>query len=203
MRLLTAYVKPLLFCAVVFGSSACVTTGSNNNAAEDDEALVETGMAEFDAATKLLQRRRYSEAETALLTLSESSPELAGVWANLGIVYAKTDRNDQAVTALRRATRLNNSLAPAHNQLAVVYTELRQFRAAEDAYQAAINAEPGYAKALLNLAILYDARLNRPSAAVGAYRDYLAKAEDLSETQEAKVLLWIEQAEARANPGQN
>ena len=199
MRLLTRYAKALLLGSSLILAAGCASTGTNGSKASADEAAAasNSGLAEFDAATKLMRRRRYDEAETALLALSKSNPDLAGVWGNLGIVYVKTERPQLAIPALQRAVKLNPTLALAHNQLGVTYSESKQYRAAEKAYLDAIAADPSYAKAMLNLGILYDAQLQRPADAVSSYRNYLAAAPELSKPQQAKVLIWIKQAAAK------
>lgn len=143
-------------------------------------------------ALKLLKSNQLEQAEAALQAVAKANPQASGPLTNLGIVYARTNRKPEARTAFTRAINLNPANAAAHNWLGVLAREAGDLARAEQAYQAALTADAGYAPAQLNLAILYDLHLKRPADALAAYRKYQA----LAGGKDARVAVWIGELEA-------
>lgn len=146
----------------------------------------------FDAALAMMRGNQTEEAEAALMALTADFPQFGGPWTDLGIIYAKSNRRDAAITALARAVTINRSNAIAHNWLGILYRERRDFVRAERAYQAALNALPNYGLAHLNLGILYDEHLKRPLDALPHYKAY----QQFGGKDDLRVLAWIAEIEA-------
>jgi len=152
---------------------------------------------QFRQATELLEKRRYTDAEPILKSLTMKQPKHFGPWANLGLLYARTNRPVEAKAALENALERNDEDPIVHNQLGILYRQARDFSAARDAYEQALKLKPNYAEAHYNLAILYDAWLPSPNQAIGHYRQYQKLAGKLDDAERAKLLIWIKDLERR------
>jgi tetratricopeptide (TPR) repeat protein len=111
---------------------------------------------------------------------------------NLAILQAKDGRLADAEKTLTTAIERNDSAA-AFNQLGIVYRRLGRFKEADEAYQRAIQIDPNYALAHLNLGVLCDLYLQQPQRALEAYERYLA----LAATPDAKVAGWVTELKTR------
>jgi len=154
--------------------------------------------ARFSAAMELWQQNDIAEAEAALKALTEDFPEFSGPWTNLGILYAKSNRRPLAVAALSKAATLNAKNDVAFNWLGILNREAGDLERARLAYQKALDANPNSALAHYNLAILLDAHLKQPQAALPHYAAY----QKLSGTQDLKVLAWVAEINAATPPEQ-
>lgn len=150
--------------------------------------------ARFASALKLMHDGRNDEAEIALRVLSQDFPQFSGPATNLGILYAKAGKNAAAEVAFAAAIKANPGNAVALNWLGQLSRERGDDTHAEQYYQRAIAAHADYAPAYFNLAILYDAALHRPAAALAQYRAYqkLAGGDD-----HPMVAVWIHELETR------
>jgi len=128
-----------------------------------------TTRAAFDEAVRMLRAGRLPEAERALKALAARQPELAGVHANLGLVYRRSGRFEESAAALQEAVKLSPKQAAYHAQLGISWRALGRFDHARKAYETAIELDPTHAGALINLAILNDLYLGEPARAVELY----------------------------------
>jgi tetratricopeptide (TPR) repeat protein len=83
--------------------------------------------------------------------------------------------------------------APAMTGLALSYRHTGRFGLAEEAYNAALGADPEYTPARLNLAVLLDLYLQRPAEALEQYEAYQAKLA----VPDERVAGWIRELEIR------
>ena len=127
----------------------------------------------FDDARKALAAGRITEAERGFTALTKSNPELAGPYANLGLIHRQAGKTAEAVTALEKAVQLNPQRADLHNQLGIAYRIAGDFTKAKASYEQAIALDPAYASAVLNLGILYDLYLWDGARALELYDRYL------------------------------
>lgn len=128
----------------------------------------------YEDGKRALQAGRTQEAQRVFQALRQSSPELSGPHANLGLIYRQAGQLPEALAELETAARLSPQLAPIHNQLGITYRQLGQFDAARQAYERAIALDAGYAAAILNLGILWDLYLGDAARANDLYSRYLA-----------------------------
>jgi tetratricopeptide (TPR) repeat protein len=152
--------------------------------------------ARFSAALSLWKQNQIAETEEAFKALIADFPEFAGPWTNLGILYAKSNRRDQAIGALTKAVSLNPDNGIAYNWLGILYRESRDYPKASQAYQKALDIDPDHALAHYNLAILLDEHLKRPQDALPHYRAY----QKLTGKEDLKVMAWVAEIEARNQP---
>jgi tetratricopeptide (TPR) repeat protein len=150
----------------------------------------------YSQALAQVKASRWQDAEAALGTSVRDYPQQSGPHTNLGIVYARTNRRQQAVVEFSKAVAANARNAVAHNWLGVLAREAGDHGRAELEYRAALNADAAYAPAQLNLAILYDDYLKRPADALAAYRRYQA----LAGKTDPRAAVWVAQLEARGKP---
>lgn len=149
--------------------------------------------ARFAAAVQLMREKKLADAEAALVALNADFPQYSGPMTNLGILYAKSNRRDQALAALTRATSLNKNNAVAWNWLGMAERDAGDRAGAEQAYLKALQARPDYALAHLNLGILYDTYLARPQDALVHYKQY----QQLAGKDELRIAAWIAEIESR------
>lgn len=154
--------------------------------------------ARFDAALQQWKQNDIAEAEASLKSLVEDFPEHSGPWANLGILYAKSNRRQPAIAALSKAATLNPKNDVAFNWLGILNREAGDFQRARLAYEKALDANPESALAHYNLAILLDLHLKQPQAALPHYASY----QRLSGKQDLKVLAWVAEIEAALAPSE-
>lgn len=129
----------------------------------------------YDRALTQLQANHLPEAERELTALTARQPQLAGPYANLGILYFRAGRTADAAKALEHAIALNPR-PEYYNELGMVHRTEGRFGAAESAYRHALELDPDYAYAHLNLGILYDLYLQQPDRALPQYERYQALA---------------------------
>ncbi|HHH35555.1 MAG TPA: tetratricopeptide repeat protein [Gammaproteobacteria bacterium] len=126
-------------------------------------------------------------AEPPLRQVVEARPELATPRLNLGLLYARTGRDEAALAALREAARLDPGLAAAHTQMGILLRQAGDFQGARAAYERALAADPDHARAHLNLGILFDLYLQQPARALRHYERYQA----LDGGGDREVKMWI------------
>jgi tetratricopeptide (TPR) repeat protein len=147
---------------------------------------------QFDSAVAAMSSGNLAGAEQAFRALSDNYPAYSGPLLNLAILQAKGGRLADAEKTLATAIERNDSAA-AFNQLGIVYRRLGRFKEADEAYQRAIQIDPDYALAHLNLGVLCDLYLQQPQRALEAYERYLA----LAATPDAKVAGWVTELKTR------
>lgn len=139
-------------------------------------------------------------AEQAFRSFSAAYPTYSGALLNLGILQAKAGKLDAAEQSLKGAIERNASAA-AFNQLGIVYRRLGRFKEADAAYQQALQIDPAYANAHLNLGVLCDLYLRQPQRALEAYERYLQLATTPDDAVTAKVTAkvtgWVTELKAR------
>ncbi|HZP11599.1 MAG TPA: tetratricopeptide repeat protein [Nevskiaceae bacterium] len=149
--------------------------------------------ARFNDAVQLMKQKKLPDAEAAFIALNNDFPQYSGPLTNLGIIYAKSNRRDQAIGVLTKATSLNSKNAVAWNWLGMEQRDAGDRIGAEQAYLKALQANPNYALAHLNLGILYDTYLGRPTDALMHYKQY----QQLAGKDELRVAAWIAEIESK------
>jgi tetratricopeptide (TPR) repeat protein len=148
----------------------------------------------YEHALGLMLANKLPEAERELTALAERQPGLAGPYANLGILYFREGRTADAVKVLEYAIALNPRPA-YYNELGMVHRTEGRFEAAEQAYRRALELDPDYAFAHLNLGILYDLYLQQPDRALPHYERYRA----LAPGEAGTVEKWIADLKRRTS----
>ena len=86
------------------------------------------------------------------LPFAEESPVIHN---NLGLVYARLNRLDEAITQYLRAIELNPNNKKAYNNLGSAYYSMGKIREAIESYEKLVSIDPHFAEAYYNLGIIY------------------------------------------------
>jgi tetratricopeptide (TPR) repeat protein len=128
------------------------------------------------------------------LEVTRLDPVRAGAFVNLGAVYNRLEKYEDAIAALRKGIQLDASRAEGYYNLGVVYRQRDQLDMAIQAYREATRINPRMADAHYNLANIYLEK-EQFAMAIGHYRHSL----ELRPTWE-KAQRGLEAAVAAQNP---
>lgn len=166
-------------------------------AAETGAGLPTATLNKFQAGLSLKRHGKYSQARDVFIAMSEKSPNLSGIWLQLGLItqqlgkqtstdkeqayqYAVQDKAQNTVQYLNKAIAANSLNYLAHNELAQVLRQQGQFSQALSHYELAIKSWPAFAQGYLNRGILYDLYMGKKSLALADYELYKALSNDNS-----------------------
>ena len=141
----------------------------------------------FDAARQALAAGRTAEAERGFVALTRSNPELAGPFANLGLIHREAGKTAMAISELEKAVQLSPQRAELHSQLGLAFRMNGDFAKARASYEKAIALDPAYAPAVLNLGILHDLYLWDGERALELYDRYM----QMTAGDDEQVKRWI------------
>lgn len=127
---------------------------------------------QFAKAVKAMKNGKDEAAAALFSAVAKEDPALASPHTNLGILYYREGRLDQAETAFKEALERDGKDYAAANYLGIIYRTQGRFADAKAAYQQALAAKPDYALAHLNIAILYDLYTGDLEQALDHYRQY-------------------------------
>lgn len=112
--------------------------------------------ARLKLADGLMQADRLQEAETALLDLLDRNPvHHPEAWNNLGMLYLRTERPDEALPLFERAIELNPDLVTSWANAGAVLLMQSEIDLAETKFQEALRLDPYFVPAMGNLAMIY------------------------------------------------
>ena len=98
------------------------------------------------------QLGQYPEAIQAMEKGIELSPlGNSGVYSNLGNMYARLERYEDATNAFQNAVLYNPEDAIAHNNLGVVRFKIGHFEDAVESFRRSVEISPQYEEAKRNL----------------------------------------------------
>ena len=147
------------------------TVGQNN-------AIPRQVMQTYRDALRYMSKGKYDKAEPLLVDLTKNRPDLSGPFANLGIVYARSERYADAEQSFRQAISISPGDAELYNHLGVLLRHEGKFVEAQSVYQQGLKVQPDNRHLLRNLGILYDLYLGAPHAALTQYEAYQKIAAD-------------------------
>lgn len=176
--------------------SGCTTnppSPTNDSAASSNlSGPTEQQRRSYRTALVALDSKDYLKAESLLVDLSDSNPELAGPWANLGLIRLIQKKPVEAEQYLLKALELNPKLTKALNLMGLIATHNKQLAKAESFFKQAIDNNDEYSNAHYNLALLYDIYLQDIRKAASHYRKY----SELTQNTDKETLSWLEQLES-------
>jgi tetratricopeptide (TPR) repeat protein len=121
-------------------------------------------------------------------------PLRAGAHINLGAVYNRMDKLDEAIPVLRRGIQLDHNRAEGYYNLGVVYRRKGQADMAIQAYREAVRINPRMSDAHFNIGNIYLER-NQHGLALAHYKQALALRPNWEKARHA-----LEQCEAVLKP---
>ncbi len=166
------------------------------------EANVESAVIEipvqaavdFKIAIAHLNKDRLEKAELILKKMISDYPQLAGPYANLGVVYTRQKKWGEAKKVLLEGGLKNPKNIKILNQLGYVYRNKGDFKQAEKTYLSAIEKAPGETAAYRNIGILYDIYMGDFNQASRYYQKY----QTMLSKPDRKVAGWIVDINRRA-----
>ncbi len=211
----------LLLLFVVFVMSACVKTkrppeqlvvvekkaqlespkpGVSKKPTKDPR--LDLVIQQFQRGIRLLAQDKVQQAKTLFESLRNDYPRVSVFHLNLGVVYKRLARLEDAMHAYRQAISIaaqspGGGYAEAYYNLAIVLREQGLFKEAEAAYLRALSIDSDFQDAHFNLAVLYDLYLNEPVRAIHHYQRHLA----LKEGADEEIGIWIAALEKRIKIG--
>ncbi len=148
---------------------------------------VEQEIIQYTTALNLLNVNQLDQAEVELKAITDKHPDLAGPWANLGLIYIKKNQLDKARQNLEKALEKNPKLAQANNLLGYIEYKLGNIIPAKQLFSKALANKEDYAVAHYNLALLYDIYLHDIPNAVIHYKRYL----ELIKNEDKATADWV------------
>lgn len=100
----------------------------------------------FHTAQQSLQAGSYSEAEKGFLEVLRLNPNSAAAYANLGVVYLRTNRFQAAVESFQQAAHLAPEVAGIHLNLGLANLNLGKYKEAIPHFRRALDLEPGQSR---------------------------------------------------------
>lgn len=116
---------------------------------------------------------------------------LGAYLSNVGMVYYKTSRPGKAIFYLKIATTINSLSIEAHNNLANIYGETRQYDLAVNQYQKALEADPSDVPTLFNLGQTY-IELAKPHHAIEILLQVVQISPSFTQAHQQLTRLYIE-----------
>lgn len=181
-----------MFCIRFIGSLLLVLALAGCSTAPKHQYSA-AAQSKYQIAVAAMQTGQDDEAINQFSQMTKGYPQLAGPYANLGLLYQAQGLVKEAAAAFDKAVSLQADSAKIYNSAAVFYRSQGRFNDAESAYLQAIAKSSDYAAPVLNLAILYDLYLKQPSKAVKYYKKYLV----LTDKNNEQVSLWLADLEQR------
>ena len=121
-----------------------------------------------------LEQNDLPAALAELTSYTGFQPNAPDGWTRLGTAQLRARQLDAAEKSFHQALKLNAHSAEAWNGLGLVQMQRRHYPDAYQQFNSALRAQPDYAPALLNAAIVAHQYLNGRASALEKYRQYLA-----------------------------
>src|SRR6266567_3814189 len=96
----------------------------------------------FDKAVAALSAGDYTAAEAGFQQVLKAAPNHVGAMGNLGVVYSRTARFDQAIAVYRRALRLSPNDKGLLLNLGLAYVKQESYADARPVFQSLVKADP-------------------------------------------------------------
>jgi Flp pilus assembly protein TadD len=179
--------------ALETASSDKATTSADEPITEPEPEPMDLNQQAYEQAIAALKTGATEQALTLLTRLSLDAPDKPRLFTNLGLTHFRLHQAELAEQAFQQAIARNPDDAVAHNHLGIIQRQQGRFQDALLEYRRAIEIDSRYARAHLNLGILFDLYLQDLEKALQQYRKYL----DLTSEENAQVAGWIVDIERR------
>ncbi len=126
----------------------------------------------------------------------QTTPDAPDLLFRKGVILTKLNQTDAAIAQFKALIEHSPMLPEAHNNLAVLYAQQKQYQAAQDALQQAIATHTSYATAQENLkaiyrqlaSIAYNRALNSSTASTPRMESPLLLIEELPQAHEKHLI---------------
>jgi len=136
-----------------------------------DQNLVE---AHYNLGCLWLEQNRPDLAKSELTAYTLHNERSVNGFTKLGEAQFELHDLVGAEKSLNQARLIDGQDPAALSDLGVVYLQRNRVTEAAQFFNAALRSKADYAPAILNMAVLYQTRLNNPEYALQRYHDYLA-----------------------------
>ena len=130
--------------------------------------------ARFNLGCLLMDENRLDAAKTELTAYTLRRGTEPEGWLKLGLSHLRGREASSAEKCFREVLRLETNNVEALNGLGLAQLQRNRPREAADSFASALELEPDYRPALLNLATVSQQQLNDRPEALRRYREYLA-----------------------------
>ena len=127
------------------------------------------------------QNGRYDEAEKLAVTITQQFPHHHFAWETLGVLFALSGRNTEALNATEKALALDPQNTHIHVNLGNIFKEAGRFEEAEVSYKQAIVLMPDLSVAHYNLGLALQS-LGRLEDAEASYSQAIVLKPDYAES---------------------
>jgi len=160
-----------------------VTTNKRSVSRPDIKPVIKT---KYQKGLDLLKKGKLDKAATVFKLILKQHPDISGPYINLGIIHLKKEEWGKAEKMFLMAESYGINNPELFNYLGITYRQQGKFKEAETAYKRSISINPSFAKAYLNLGILFDLYLSNLLQA----KHYYEKFQELSPGN-TKVKSWL------------
>lgn len=161
----------LLIIAVALAGCAGVPSGGDKGAQQKGAAPQQP---DISAAIEKIKAGELLVAESYLRGLTQTHPEAAMPWVNIGLINYRRSQWALAEKAARKVLQLDPALPGGDYLLGLLAHRKGEVLQAQQHYQDALKKAPQHAHSHYNLALLYDTYFQDIDAAVMHYRRYLS-----------------------------
>ena len=172
------------------------TTSADEPITELEPEPLDLDQLDYERAIAALKNDSAEQALPLLTRLSLDAPDKPRLFTNLGLAHFRLQQAELAEQAFQQAIARNPDDAVAHNHLGILQRRQGHFDDALLEYRRAIEIDSKYARAYLNLGILFDLYLQDLDKALQQYRKY----QDLTSEENTQVAGWIVDIERRLKP---
>jgi tetratricopeptide (TPR) repeat protein len=146
----------LVVVLLLFLSSGIVALAGAQNTAQ----TVRDPQKLFEAGEGALHAGKLDEAERDFRQVLAINPEVAGAYANLGVIHMRRKQWPQALEMLHKAEKLAPELAGIRLNIGLVYYRQKNFLAAIEPFEAFVQQVPGsyQARYLLGFCYFFNSR---------------------------------------------
>ncbi len=149
----------------------------------EEELKAQQAALDFAAGVQAMKSGNHKMARDVFMAMTQNYPNYAGPWVNLGILYHRSNEDEEAERAFKQALDISKENPEAFNQLAVFYRDLGKFHTARDVYEEGISLHPDYAPLRRNAGILYELYLHQNREALEHYQAYIKVKPDDKEVE--------------------
>jgi len=185
-------VTRLGYLLIVLLLAGCAATGPGGGLGKKESAKAASNVdpkiaAAYEQALSAMRGGNQARAESALKQFIKKYPSFSGPRANLGILYYRAKKTEQAKAEFRAALEINAKNVVSLNHLGIISREEGKFKEALAFYERALRIEPDYAYAHLNFGILLELYMGKLTEALGHYKRY----QELTDAKDKEVAKWI------------
>ena len=153
----------------------------------DNISISTTDREKYKSGLIALNNNDDATAEHIFNEFLQDTPELAGPYTNLALIYFKKKEYDQSLELVNKALLRNPKQAQAYQLRGQIFLAKRKINDAKKDYIKAIELKPDYINAHYNLALLNDIYLQEIALAIKHYEIYLSLINEPDETTQEWV----------------